>query len=216
MVRRVVAGVVVVATTLAGAATALGQDRGARFTVGGGAGVTTPFHGDFDFQAIGWEVAGRGRAATHLTIEAFASTWRHSTETRRMDLPLEGPGGPIGTVGQLTLRSTDQNSAFGASLLPTFAAGRATFVVGGGANVIFFQHRFEQQLENCQGVSAETCGTFSTSRNGSDLGTHAVAGIDVGIASRLIAFGQYRIVVPVSDPGSGHAAALAGLRLALR
>jgi hypothetical protein len=215
MGRGVIAGVAVVAVTLAGARNALGQDS-ARFTVGGGAGVTTPFHGDFDFSAAGWEVAGRGRAATHLTIEAFASAWRHSSETRRMGLPLTGPGGPIGTVGQLTQRSTYQTYAFGASLLPTFSAGRATFVIGGGANVMFFQHRYEQQLENCQGVSAETCGAFSNAHNSSDLGTHAVAGIDIRIAPRLIAFGQYRIVAPISDPGSGHAALLAGLRLALR
>ncbi len=216
MFRGLIAGIVVVAATLAGAATAMGQDRSPRFTLGGGAGVTDPFHGDFNFQATGWEVVGRGTPAKHLTIEAFASTWRHSTETMRMGLPLQGPGGVIGTVGDLTQRSIYQTHTFGAGLLPTFSAGRASFVVGGGASVMFFQHRFEQQLQGCQGVTATTCGAFSNSHNSSDLGTHAVAGIDVRVAPRLVAFGQYRILVPVSDPGSGHAAVLAGVRLALR
>ena len=114
---------------------ALAQDEGARFTIGGGAGVSYPFHGDLDFHAAGWEVVARGTPAAHLTVEAFASTWRHTTETRRIGLPLQGPSGVIGTVGELSQRTRDQIQAFGVSLLPTFSAGRATFVVGGGANV---------------------------------------------------------------------------------
>ena len=105
MVRGVIVGVLVVATTFLAAATARGEERGPRFTVGGGAGVTDPLHGDFDFQATGWEVAGRGGQAKHLTIEAFASTWRHAAETRRIGLPLQGPSGAIGTVGAITQRS---------------------------------------------------------------------------------------------------------------
>jgi hypothetical protein len=158
----------------------------------------------------------RGTPAAHLTVEAFASTWRHTTETKRIGLPLQGPSGVIGTVGELSQQTRDQIQAFGVSLLPTFSAGRATFVVGGGANVMFFQHRFEQELRDCVATTAITCGRFSNARTSSDLGAHAVAGFDVRVMARLTAFGQYRILVPVRDPGSGHAAVLAGVRIALR
>ncbi len=216
MTRLVSATLVVVVAAFAAATAAAGQDRERRFTVGGGAGVSDPFHGDFDFHAAGWEVAARGTPAAHLTVEAFASTWRHTTETRRIGLPLQGPSGVIGTVGEVSLRARDQVQTFGVSLLPTFSAGRATFVVGGGVNVMFFQHRFEQELRDCAATTAITCGRFSNAHTSSDLGTHAEAGIDVRVMPRVTAFGQYRLLVPVRDPGSGHAAVLAGVRFAVR
>ena len=216
MFRQVIAGIGVAVAGLAAAPVATGQDREPRFTVGGGAGMSDPFHGDFDFRAVGWEVAARGRPGTYLSIEGFASGWRHSAETRRLDVPLQNPTGPIGTIGELSQRTVEQTQAFGASLLPTFSAGRATVVIGGGANVMFFQHRFDQQLSNCNSTTPVTCGSFSTARTTSDLGVHAVAGIDVVVAPRLTAFGQYRLLAPIRDPGSGHAALLAGVRLVLR
>jgi hypothetical protein len=216
MFREMVAGIVVVAVGLATAPVAAGQDREPQFTVGGGAGMSDPFHGDFDFRAAGWEIAARGRPGPYLTIEGFASGWRHSTETRRLGVPLENPAGRVGTVGERSQRTVRQTQAFGASLLPTFSAGRATVVIGGGANVMFFQHRFEQQLSNCSSTTPVTCGNFSNARTASDLGVHALAGIDVVVASRVTAFGQYRVLAPVRDPGSGHAALLAGVRLVLR
>ena len=106
-----------------------------------------------------------------------------------------------------------QTQAFGASLLPTFSAGRATVAIGGGANVMFFQHRFDQQLSNCSSTTPVTCGSFSNARTSSDLGVHALAGIDVVVTSRVTGFGQYRLLAPVRDPGSGHASLLAGVRL---
>ena len=216
MFRQMLAGLVVVAAGLAAAPGAAGQDREPRFTVGGGAGMSDPFHGDFDFRAVGWEVASRGRPGPYLTIEGFASGWRHSTETRRLGVPLENSTSRIGTVGELSQRTVRQTQAFGASLLPTFSAGRATAVIGGGANVMFFQHRFDQQLSNCSSTTAVTCGSFSNARTSSDLGVHALAGIDVVVAPRVTVFGQYRLLAPVRDPGSGHAALLAGVRLGLR
>jgi hypothetical protein len=197
-------------------ATAASAQEPARFTVGGGAGISNPLHGDFDFQAASWEVAARGRPADHLTIEGFASGWRHTTETVTTGLPLEGPGGRIGTIGELAERTTDQTLAFGASLLPTFDAGRATIVAGGGANVMTFQHRFEQSLSDCVATTPVNCGSFANAHSASDIGAHVVAGVDVRLAARLIAFGQFRLLVPMRDPGSGHTAVVGGLRLALR
>jgi hypothetical protein len=134
----------------------------------------------------------------------------------RLGVPLEGPSGVIGTIGELSQQTVEQTQAFGVSALPTFSVGRATVVVGGGANLMFFQHRFEQQLSDCRSTVPVTCASFSNARTTSALGVHAVAGVDVEIAPRLTAFGQYRILAPVRDPGSGHAAVLAGVRVALR
>lgn len=214
MLKTLIAGIGVLMAILATAATA--QDLDARFTISGAAGVSDPFHSDLQFQAPAWEIAARGRPSAHLTIEAFASEWRHSTETRQTGVLLQGPTGPIGTAGELLQRTRHLMQAFGASLLPTFTIGRASIVAGGGANVAFIQRRFEQRLENCVTTAPVTCGSYSNDHTDSSPGLHAVAGVDVKIAPRLIAFGQYRILAPVSDPGSGYAAAVGGLRLALR
>jgi len=214
MRKRLIGGIGVLTAILATTPTATAQDL-ARFTISGAAGVSNPFHGDLQFKAPAWEIAARGRASAHLTIEAFASEWRHSTETRRIGIPL-GPAGPIGSAGELSQRTRYLMQAFGASLLPTFTIGRASIIAGGGANVAFIQHRFEQRLENCVTTTPVTCGSYSNDHTGSSPGLHAVAGVDVKIAPRLIAFGQYRILAPVNVPGSGYAAAFGGLRLALR
>jgi hypothetical protein len=216
MSTKLVARTGVLMAVLAIAGTAGAQDLDARFTIGGAAGVSNPFHGDLQFQAPAWEIAARGRPSARLTIEAFAAEWRHTTETRRIGVPLQGPDGPIGTAGELSQRTRYLMQSFGASLLPTFTIGRVSIVAGGGANVAFIQHRFEQRLENCVTTSPVPCGSYANDHTSSSPGLHAVAGIDVRIAPRLIAFGQYRILAPVNDPGSGYAAALGGLRLALR
>jgi len=215
MTRQGIGAAVAVLVGLLTTASASAQEP-ARFTVGGGAGISHPFHGDFDFQARSWEVAGRGRAAEHLTIEGFASAWRHSTETVRTGLPLEGPTGRIGTIGEVAQRTTDQTLAFGLSLLPTVQAGRATVTLGGGANVMFFQHRFDQELSDCVATAPVNCGSFANARTVSDLGAHLLAGVDVRLTGRLMAFGQFRVLVPARDPGSGHSAVIGGLRLAMR
>jgi hypothetical protein len=216
MLTKLIGGSGVLMAILATAATATAQDLDARFTISGAAGMSNPFHGDLQFKAPAWEIAARGRPSAHLTIEAFASEWRHSTETRRIGVPLQDPAGPIGTAGELSQRTRYLMQAFGASLLPTFTIGRVSIVAGGGANVAFIQRRFEQRLENCATPTPVTCGSYANDHTDSSPGLHAVAGVDVKIAPRLIAFGQYRILAPVSDPGSGYAVAFGGLRLALR
>jgi hypothetical protein len=79
---------------------------------------------------------------------------------------------------------------------------------------MFFQRRFDQELEDCVPASM-TCSSVSNTHSASDLGLHAVAGVDVRVASHVMAFGQYRVIVPIRDPGSGHAAFVAGVRLAV-
>jgi hypothetical protein len=90
MSRLLIAGALAASMTLLTAAAAGAQDRQVRFTVGGGPGLSMPFHGDLDFHASGWEVAARGTPVRHLTIEAASRTpttrqtsactrWRAST-----------------------------------------------------------------------------------------------------------------------------------------
>jgi hypothetical protein len=212
MSRLQIAGALAASMTLVTAAAAA-QDRPARFAVGAGTGLSM-FHGDLDFNAAGWEVAARGTPARHLTVEAFGSTWRHSSESVQIGLPVQGPEGFIGTVGRLSQHTRHQTHAFGVSLMPTFSTGRVTVTAGGGASVMFFQRRFDQQFEDCV-PSSMTCGSFSNAHTASDLGVHAVASVDVRLASHVVAFGQYRVIVPLRDPGSGHGAVVAGMRLAV-
>ena len=216
MSRHLIAGVVVVAAALTTAPMTMAQDREARFTVGGGVGVSNPLHGDLDFIASSWDVSARGTPARHLTIEGFATEWRHDTESIQIGVPLQGPSGVIGSIGRLTQRTQYRTMAFGASLLPTFSTGRVTVAGGGGVDVMFFQRRFEQTLEDCVSATAVACGNFSNTHSSSSLGAHLLAGVDVRIAPRLLAFGQFRMLVPVQDPGSGHTEVLGGVRLIVR
>jgi hypothetical protein len=74
----------------------------ARFTLSAGAGVSNPLHGDFDFIAPSWDVAVRGRASEHLTIEAFVAEWRHTKRSDYFDIPIQSPAGVIGRIGRIS------------------------------------------------------------------------------------------------------------------
>ena len=156
MFREMVAGIVVVAVGLATAPVAAGQDREPQFTVGGGAGMSDPFHGDFDFRAAGWEVAARGRPGPYLTIEGFASGWR----------------------------------CFSASLRA--AAQQLQFHDAGDLRQLLQRADLVRSGRPRLGWDRRRSGTPR---------------------DRI---GQYRLLAPVRDPGSGHTALLAGVRLVLR
>ena len=216
MFKTFLAAVTAAAASIVQPADAEAQSRPAQFSLGAAAGIASPFHGDFDFKAASWELSGRGRPTDHLTIEAFGSSWHHTSNLHVIGLPAGNASGSLGVIGDLTQRTRHQAYSFGASVLPTFTVGRATIVAGGGPNVMFYQRSFEQRFENCTPSSSATCGGYATSRSTSDLGVHALAGLDVPFGRRLLAFGQYRVIVPVRDPGAGHGALLAGVRVAVR
>src|SRR5262245_46857483 len=108
-----------------------------RLTIGAAGGLTNPLHGDLQFIAPSWDVSVRGQVASHLAIEGFMSRWRHTDETARIGVPLNGPG-VTGTVGELVIEDRDQVSMVGFSFEPTFSVGRVSVAAGGGPAVMIF------------------------------------------------------------------------------
>src|SRR5687768_10394951 len=152
-----VASCVLIAFLLA-VAPAGAQDRAdGRFTMSGGAGVSAPFHGDLDFRAPSWVATARARVAPHFTIEGFVSEWLRSSETTRTDVPLTGPSGAIGSIGQLTLRTRYRTQSLGFNLLSGLSRGRVTLSAGGGAGLLRFQRTSEQVLSGCRVTGPLTC-----------------------------------------------------------
>ena len=204
---------VVIAAGLGPAAVEAQTSEPLRFTLAAGAGQATPFHGDLEFKAASWEVSARGQAARHFALEGFASEWRHASEAVRFGLP--GIGGD-GSVGQLTQQTRYTVRTFGLNALPTISFGRVTLTGGGGGGVMIFSRRFEQSVSACRVAGSLACSNLVNRHASSSLTVQGVAGLDVRLAPRLAAFADYRLVFPVDDPGSGHAALAAGVRVGIR
>jgi hypothetical protein len=187
-----------------------------RFTVSFGAGMADPFHGDLEFNAASWDAAARGAASRHVLVEGFFNEWRHTAESVRVDLPIQGPTGVIGRIGRLSQRTQHTMQSVGVNVLPTMSRGRLTISAGGGGGFVLLQRHFTQMVSDCQSTGAGGCSSLDNRHTSSSLSVQGVVGVDVAITRRVLAFGQYRIVVPVDDAGSGHGAAVGGVRVVIR
>jgi hypothetical protein len=163
-----------------------------QLTVGGGAGIANPLHGDFDFTPPTWNVSVRGHTGPHFIVEGFFAGWRHrSSET-------------FGLSGQRTEQQTTRTvRVIGVNFLGR-SRGRLSFYGGGGPGYWLHSSRFTQ--------TPNVVNTFDSSA----FAVQGVGGFDAAITSRLIAFGQFQAVFPIEDPGIGHTAITAGLRFALK
>ena len=90
------------------------------------------FASDFSFDAFDWQASVRGRATRHLLIEGMLDQWRHTKTSRRTNVPLLGPSGPIGHIDELTTETLDSMTAVGVNLLGTGTVGRVRISGGGG------------------------------------------------------------------------------------
>ena len=192
------------------------QDRAPKFTIGAGAGIANPFHGDLSFTAATWEASVRGAAGRHVQIDAVAGEWIHDRESLRLDLPIHGPSGVIGRIGRLVQRTEWRTWSLGVDVLPTFSRGRVRVWGGGGGAYVLFTRRSTSTLTDCTSTSPAACNGFESRHTSSSLAAQFAAGTDVSITDRVLVSGQYRLAVPFEDPGSGHAAVLGGVRVALR
>lgn len=86
----------------------------------------------------------------------------------------------------------------GVNVLAGRMGNRVGWSAGGGIGSMTFRR---------EGVTRFTNGSFSV---------QALGGLDVRVAPRLLAFGQFQLVVPTSDPGSGHGSFTGGVRLVIR
>ena len=176
-----------------------------RLTVGVGAGVADPFHGDFDFTAPTWQASVRGHTARHFVVEGFLSGWQHN-ESESFGL-----ANGTGRIEQETKRTI---RVVGVNFLAR-STGRVSVYGGGGPGYWLHERRFTQTPSGCDPSSGQPCGTVNTF-NSAAFSVQGTAGVDAALTSRIIAYGQYQIALPVEDVGIGHSAFTAGIRIALR
>jgi hypothetical protein len=155
---------------------ATGQDALPKFSVAAGGGIVTPFHGDLDFTATGWELSLRGAIAKHVVLEGFFEQWQR--EQRAVNYKMR-------TVG--------------ANALATGGFGRVTISGGGGIGAFAYDR---------QGSSGNVFSSDGFTLQG-------VAEVDVAVVRRVQLFGRYLVVVPVVDPGFGHASIIGGVRIVI-
>jgi hypothetical protein len=202
--------VMMVATASPAAAQAIAPPHA---TVNFGVGIANPIDADVDLVPFAWQASVRIATARHFIIEASYGEWRHD-ETREMtNLAIQGPNGPLGTIDRLTERTEESRPAIAFNLLGAWSTGPVTFMAGGGPGMLVYHRTFTQTSEGCHGVT--TCSTYSHSYNNSAFSVQATAGVDVAIASRIGAFGEFRLAVPIQDPAGGQTTAIGGVRVAL-
>ncbi|OFW09215.1 MAG: hypothetical protein A3H96_05715 [Acidobacteria bacterium RIFCSPLOWO2_02_FULL_67_36] len=184
-----------------------------RVSVSAGGGIADPWHGDLQFQAAAWTAGVRMATSDHVRVEVFAGEWRHSSGEVRTNVTFQGPNGPEGTVDRLTQRTQWVTSAYGFNVLASGSSGGVTLSAGGGPGFMQLHRAFTQTLEGCHG--AVSCTSYTNRFSNGALSVQAVVTLDLAIASRVGAFGQYQIVIPTRDVGSGHGAFLGGVRIRL-
>jgi hypothetical protein len=185
-----------------------------RLTIGASAGVSDPLHGDWQFVAPSWDLGVRGQVAPHFIVEAFASQWRHTTKSVRTGLPVTGVNGPLGRIGQMMTDDQTLVDVAGVSFLPALTTGRLTVAGGGGPALMVLRHNYAQRFANCE--PASLCRDYENQHTATTFAVALAGSVDVRLASWLTAFGQFRTAVPTEDPGSGHVAATAGVRVVIR
>ncbi|HEX6973020.1 MAG TPA: hypothetical protein VF147_01390 [Vicinamibacterales bacterium] len=186
-----------------------------RASVTFGGGVANPLHGDLSYVAPAWQASVRLAPARHLLLDLAYGEWRHTTTTETRDVVFRGPTGAVlGHADRIIDHSEDVRPELTINFLGAWSSGRATFFAGGGPGYMAFRHRFTQTLEGCESATV-SCAGYGNSRTTSTFSVQLVSGLDVTIASRIGAFGEFRLSVPVEDPGSGHTAVIGGVRIAL-
>jgi outer membrane scaffolding protein for murein synthesis (MipA/OmpV family) len=180
-----------------------------RFSVGAAAGIATPLHGDFDFTAQAWQVDVRLDTARHFASTVFFEQWLRKDEEIRTGVMLTGPTGPIGRVDRIVSETSHRASVLGWSLLAK-STGRIVVSGGGGVSYLVYSRRFTQTLEGC--TPASLCDTSRSDHDSSAFAAQLQAGIDAELVPHLAVMGQFRLIVPIEDPGFGHHTVLGGVR----
>ena len=203
--------VAMTAVVMLTAVPALAQDPDARVSLGAAAGLATPFHGDFDFTASAWQADIRLNASRYIGFTVFLEEWRHRDEDVLTDQTISGPSGPLGRAGRVTTRTDHRTRALGWSLLGRGNAGRVTFTGGGGISYLVYSRDFTQTSTGCE--PASLCSQFSRQLDNSSFAAQLQAGVDVAVAPHVALMGQFRLLVPVEDPGGGHNTFVGGVRV---
>lgn len=180
-----------------------------RFSVGAAAGMATPLHGDFDFTAQGWQADFRFGTARYFASTVFLEQWLRNEEEVRTGVAILGPAGAIGRVDRIVSETSRRTTVVGWSLLAR-STGRIVVSGGEGVSYLLYAREFTQTSEGC--TPASLCGTSGNDFESSAFAAQVQAGIDAEIVPHLAVMGQFRLVVPIEDPGSGHHTVLGGVR----
>lgn len=192
----------------AGSAAAQSPDE-TRLSVAAGGGIANPLHGDFQFNAQTWHATVRLRSSRLVSFEATYSEWRH-TETSTYTNIVTGSANRIGRV--VTETEYVARTA-GFNVLLQHAVGRFGVWGGAGPGFMTLGHRYRYTASECQGIAR--CDTYTNDYSDGAFAVQGVAGFDVGLTSRIAAFGQYGFMIPTEDPGAGHVTLTAGVRVRL-
>jgi hypothetical protein len=175
-----------VAMILGAVHVAAAQSPQAAVEVRGGFGLSRYLHGDLGYSAPSWLGAVRvGRGP--LVVEAELAGAAH--EERQVFGP--APGSPVPTVAI----STDVFRSAAANVLGRW--GRTVNVFAGGGPGLYWE-------QSGYRLEAGTGSYDQKQTRGPRVGAQLVAGLDVPVASRIKAFGQFRYEMrSFADPGGG-------------
>ena len=178
-----------------------------RVSLGAGAGLAIPFHGDFDFTPWAWDADVRVAMARHALFEVAVGEWRHTETFARQNIPVT-PGG--GVIGRLEEKTTRVQRTLQANLLFTGALGRVRVSAGGGVGLL--QHHRLTRRGSADCSSAVPCGSFESTFSNVSGSAQGAGGAEVRLTGGLALYGQVRFVVPFTDPGGSDLRATAGFR----
>ena len=190
---------VVVCLLLGLPSAAFAQAESPVIEVRGGFGLSNYLHGDLGYTAPTWLAAVRFGSGPFVVEGELAGA---SHEERQTFGPAQGSSTQTVTISRNTFRSA------GANLLARWGH-RVSAFAGGGPGLFWERSKYEVQAPN---------GYTLDNTRGPRLGAQIVAGLDVPVASRVKAFGQFRYEVrSFEDPGGGSVVqGFAGIAVALR
>ncbi len=172
-------------------------------------------HGDFDFVAPEWQVAVRARLADGVTFEGFVNEWRHNTDRVLLNQTITGPSGFLTRAGRIEEHTLRATRVIGVNVLGGRTIGRVTWATGGGIGSMDFRRDYTQSTSECVPDLPQICREFENRFSNGSFSVQALASLDVRVAPRLHAFGQFLLAVPTVDPGSGHSSITGGVRFVI-
>jgi hypothetical protein len=186
-----------------------------RLSLAAGIGLAHPLHGDLGFTAGLWEVSARGRLGRRVALEGAISEWRHTTAIDRSDVPLHGPDGIIGHAGLIAERTTRASRSYQVNLVALGRAGPVTLSGGGGVGVLAMRREFTATVSDCISSVPVACADTRSEVSNVSASLQGVAAVDVYVASRMSAYGQFRFVGPTRDLGGSELRFAFGVRVAI-
>jgi hypothetical protein len=178
-----------------------------RVSIGAGAGVAFPYHGDYNFTPWAWDADLRIRMSRRVMLEVAAGEWRHDETNVYEDLPYGvGPG----RIGRLEQTSSRQMQMAQANVLFRGGGARVAALAGGGVGVLNNKRQTRSLSTGCS--PGPVCGDFRSEFSRAMGTAQGVGGIEVRISGGLYAHGNARFIVPLEDAGSMELRLTAGLR----